>query len=235
VPEQKANRLELTGVFGLVAPLAATLGLFGATGSIERLQRDQPDLLFASVASVLIAGTLVTVASFLSGEGQGERSKDASLVLYGLAIFFTVGGFGLSLFLVFDNASAESRPAISASLNEDHSLLTGHVSASNLTTGDRLGLKVDLATLPAEASIDDLHPFARDGSIALERAYIGPDSNGKVDRDISLSIPPGGDYTHVTIKAFTGDRNRSCTEPEEEEPDPGTACALLALDHDRGS
>ena len=37
-----ANKLELAGVFGLVAPLAATLGLFKATGSIGRIQRDGP-------------------------------------------------------------------------------------------------------------------------------------------------------------------------------------------------
>ncbi|HEX5928254.1 MAG TPA: hypothetical protein VFY48_02575 [Solirubrobacterales bacterium] len=235
MPEQKANRLDLTGVFGLVAPLAATLGVFKATGSIERIQRDEPGWLFAAVALVLAAGTLVTIASFLAGEGQGKRSKSVSLVLYGLAILATIGGFGLALNLVFDNADDESRPSITASLNEDQSWLTAQVTAANLTTGDRLGIKVDLATLRKDKTIDKPRPFERDGSVSLERAYIGPDSDGDVDRKISLAVPPGGDYTHVTIKAFTGERNRSCTQPRAEEPDPGTACTFLAVAKDRGS
>jgi len=234
--EQKANRLDLTGVFGLVAPLAATLGLFKATGSIERIQRDEPGWLFAAVALVLAAGTLVTIASFLAGEGESAHGKRWSRGMYFVAIGCTVAGFAIALFLVFDNANAESRPTIVASLNEDQSRLTAHVTASNLTTGDRLALKIDLATLDKEKkrTIDDLHPFDPKGSEALERAYIGPDSDGNVDREVSLWIPPGGRFTHLTIKAFTAERNRSCTEPKEAEPDPGTACVFLALDPRRG-
>jgi len=232
--EQKANRLDLTGVFGLVAPLAATLGLFKATGSIERIQRDEPVWLFVGVALVLAAGTMVTIASFLAGEGESKRSKLVSRLLYFAATGCTVLGFAVALYLVFDNASEESRPSISASFNDGQSRLTGRVTASNLTTGDRLVLKVDLATLKAGNTIDDVHPFDPHGSISLERAYIGPDGNGNVDREFSLSVPPGGQFTHLTIKSFTGERTRSCAEPEERQFGPGTACVFLALDRARG-
>ena len=234
VASSTANRLDLAGVFALVAPLAATLGLFKATGSIERIQRDEPGWLFTAVALVLAAGTLVTIASFLSGEGESARSKRWSRLMYFVATGCTVVGFAIALLLVFENANDESRPSITASLNEDQSWLTARVTASNLTTGDRLGLKVDLATLRKDTTIDDSRPFAQEGSISLERAYIGPNSNGEVDRVISLAVPPGGRYTHLTIKAFTGERNRSCTEPREEGPDAGTACTFLAVDKDRG-
>ena len=229
-----ANRLDLTGVFGLVAPLAATLGVFKATGSIERIQRDEPEGLFAAVALVLAAGTLVTVASFLSGEGESARNKRWSRLLYFGALGCTLVGFGIALYLVFDNADDESRPSITAALNEDQSWLTARVTASNLTTGDRLGLKVDLATLRKGATIDENRPFRVDGSTSLERTYIGPDGDGEIDRTISLAVPAGGRYTHLTIKAFTGERNRSCTEPREEGPDAGTACTFLAVAKDRG-
>jgi hypothetical protein len=232
--EQKANRLELTGVFGLVAPLAATLGLFSATGSIDRIQRDYPGWLFVSIALVLVAGTLLTLSTFLAGEGESARAKGISRVLFLVATVSTLIGFGVALYLVVDNASDESRPSIVASLNEDESWLTAEVHASNLTTGDRLALKVDLATLEQGSRIDDLHPFSPTGSRSLERAYIGPDGGGKVERKISLAVPPGGSYTHITIKAFTGDSNRSCTEPREKLPDPGTACVFLAIAPDRG-
>jgi len=230
-----ANRLDLAGVFGLVAPLAATLGLFKATGSIERIQRDYPGWLFVSIALVLFAGTMLTVATFLSGEGESAGAKRLSRALYLVAAGCTLVGFGLALYLVVDNAGDESRPSITASLNEDQTWLTAQVSASNLTTGDRLGLKIDLATLRPDATIDDRTPFAEDGSVSLERTYIGPDSNGDIDRTISLAVPPGGNYTHLTIKAFTGERNRSCTDPQEEGPDAGTACTFLAIDPKRGS
>lgn len=229
-----ANRLDLAGVFALVAPLAATLGLFKATGSIERIQRDEPGWLLIAVALVLVAGTLVTVASFLAGEGESDRGKRWSRWMYFVALGCTLAGFTIALQLVFDNADDESRPSITASLNRDQSWLTAHVTAANLTTGDRLGVKVDLATLQEDATIDDRNPFARDGSTSLERAYIGPDDNGEVDRTISLAVPPGGSYTHITIKAFTGERNRSCTEPREEGPDVGTACTFLAVSPNHG-
>lgn len=182
---------------------------------------------------MLAAGTLVTIASYLSGEGESSNNKRWAHLMYYVATGCTVVGFGIALFLVFDNADAESRPAITASFNEDRSRLTGRVTASNLTTGDRLALKVDLATLKEGRTIDDLHPFDPDGSVSLERAYIGPDGDGKVDREISLWIPPGGDYTHLTIKAFTDERTRSCVEPEKQDFGPGTACVFLTLDHQR--
>ena len=233
IGEQKANRLDLTGVFGLVAPLAATLGLFKATGSIERIQRDEPIWLFAAVALVLAAGTMVTIASFLAGDGESARNKLVSRLLYFAATGCTVVGFAVALYLVFDNANEESRPSITASFNEDQSRLTGRVTASNLTTGDRLVFKVDLATLKEGNTIDDAHPFDPNGSVSLERAYIGPDANGNVDREFSLAVPRGGDYTHLTIKSFTGERTRSCAEPEERQFGPGTACVFLTLAHER--
>lgn len=231
--QPKANRLDLTGVFGLVAPLAATLGLFKATGSIERIQRDNPNGLFRAVALVLAAGTIVTIATFLSGEGERKNVKWVTTwVLFPLAAICTVVGFGIALKLVFKNASAESRPAITAALSDDQSKLTARVTAANLKTEDRLGLKVDLATLAPGHEIDDPHPFARGKSFPLERAYVGPDSDGKVDQKIVLSVTPGGKYTHLVIKAFTEERNRSCTEPKES-LDPGTACTFIALDPKR--
>src|SRR4051794_6087514 len=208
----QANRLGLTGIFGLVAPLAATVGLFKASGTIGRIQRDDPYLLWVAIGLVLIAGTMVSVATFLSGEGESATAKRwVGRLFFGAAITTAVG-FGLALLLVFGNAGAESRPQISATLNPEQSQLTAHVRASHLRTDHRLAFKVDLATVRSDKSVDSVHPFASNGSLPLERAYMGPDSDGNVDQDITLSIPPGGNYTHVVIKAYTGDANQSCRE-----------------------
>jgi hypothetical protein len=232
--QPQANRLGLTGVFGLVAPLAATVGLFKASGTIGRIQRDDPYLLWVAIGLVLVAGTTVSVATFLSGEGQSAKAKRWEQRLYLGGAATTAVGFALALLLVFSNAGAESRPQISATLNPEQSQLTAHVTASHLQTDHRLAFKVDLATVRKDQTVDSVHPFAKYGTLPLERAYMGPDSDGNVDQQVTLSIPPGGNYTNVVIKAYTGATNLSCRELAKG-ADPGTACTILALEKDRGS
>jgi hypothetical protein len=234
VTKPEANRLGLAGVFGLVAPLAATLGLFRATGSIGRIQRDDPYLLWVAITLVLLAGTMLTIATFLGGEGESARARRWERGLFLGAAIFTAVGFGLALRLVFANAGVESRPQISATLNPAQSELKAHVTASHLRTDHRLALKVDLATVRPDKTVDSLHPFLKNGSLPLERAYMGPDADGNVDQQLTLSVPPGGSYTNVVIKAYTGATNQSCRELAAG-ADPGTACTILALDHERGA
>lgn len=229
-----ANRLDLAGVFALVAPLAATLGLFKATDSIGRIQRDEPAPLWLAIALVLLAGTMLTIGNFLSGEGESARAKHWSRRLFFAASICTAAGFMLALGLVFSNAGQESRPQIAASLSDTETTLNAHVTASNLRTDHRLAVKVDLATVRPGFSVDSIHPFMSDGSLPLERAYMGPDPEGDVDQKITLSIPPGGEYTNVVIKAYTGATNQSCRELAKG-ADPGTACTILALDPDHGT
>lgn len=229
-----ANRLDLAGVFALVAPLAATLGLFKATESIGRIQRDEPLLLWLAIALVLIAGTLLTIANFLSGEGESPQSRRWARRLFFSATICTAFGFALALLLVFSNAGQESRPQIAAALNDAETKLTAHVTASNMRTDHRLAFKVDLATVDPERTVDSVHPFLKHGSLPLERAYMGPDPDGDVDQEVTLSIPPGGAYTNVVIKAYTGATNQSCRELAKG-ADPGTACTILALDPDHGT
>jgi hypothetical protein len=229
-----ANRLDLAGVFALVAPLAATLGLFKATDSIGRIQRDEPFFLWLAIALVLLAGTMLTIANFLSGEGESGRAKRWARRLFFAASGCTALGFAVALALVFSNAGQESRPQIAAALNDTETKLTAHVTASNLKTDHRLALKVDLATVRFGESVDSVHPFMKNGSLPLERAYMGPNPDGDVDQQVTLSIPPGGKYTNVVIKAYTGPTNQSCRELAKG-ADPGTACTILALDRDHGT
>lgn len=233
VGKPEANRLGLAGVFALVAPLAATLGLFKASGAIGRIQRDDPYGLWIAITLVLVAGTMLTVATFLAGEGESAGAKRWQRRLFLAAAVLTALGFGLALRLVFANAGVEPRPQISATLSPDQSQLKAQVSASHLKTDHRLAVKVDLATVREGYSIDAVHPFAKNGSLPLERAYMGPDADGNVDQQLTLSIPPGGAYTNVVIKAYTGATNQSCRELAAG-ADPGTACTILALDHERG-
>ncbi len=234
VTSPTANRLDLAGVFALVAPLAATLGLFKATDSIGRIQRDEPGLLWLAITLVLLAGTMLTIANFLSGEGESRKGKRRARWLFFAASLCTAFGFALALGLVFSNAGQESRPQIAATLNDAETKLTARVTASNLRTDHRLAVKVDLATVRPGHSVDSVHPFLKDGSLPLERAYMGPDPDGDVDQELSLSIPPGGEYTNVVIKAYTGATNQSCRELAKG-ADPGTSCTIIALDPDHGA
>lgn len=118
-----ANRLDLAGVFGLVAPLAATLGLFKATGSIGRIQRDDPYLLWLAIALVLLAGTMLTNRQ-LPLRRRGEPGSQAV-----------------------------AKAMITATLSDDYSELTAHVTASNLKTDRRLAFKVDLATVNPKLTV----------------------------------------------------------------------------------
>jgi hypothetical protein len=154
--------------------------------------------------------------------------------LFIAAAVLTAGGFIVAIYLVVENANLESRPAIAASLDRSQSKLTARVEVSHLKTDHRLALKVDLATLKRGRTIGDIHPFQKRGRLPLERTYVGPDADGNVDQAVSVAIPAGGSYTDLVIKAFTGEKNRSCTEAEAEGPDPGTACTFLALDPARG-
>ncbi|HEX7278927.1 MAG TPA: hypothetical protein VF255_04800 [Solirubrobacterales bacterium] len=228
-----ANRLDLAGVFGLVAPLAATMALFKATGSIGRIQRDEPYWLLVAIALVLLAGTTLAVATFLSGEGESSKGKWWEKRLFLLAAACTALGFGIALWLVFDNADQEPRPMIAAVLSDDHSKLTAHVTASNLRTDDRLALKVDLATVRSGMTVDSVHPFEKYGTLPLQRTYVGPDSDGKIDQRVTMSIPTGGQYTNLVIKAYTSPTNQSCRELAGG-ADRGTACTILYLDPGRG-
>jgi hypothetical protein len=225
------ERLELGGIVALVAPLAGMLGLFQATGTIGRLQRDQPAWLVAAVALVLLAGGLLTIASYLNGgDSQHDRLRTRLYVSGSLA---AVVGFVLALILVVGNADNESRPRIGASLGVDEAKLTADVSASNLATGDHLEVKVDLATLKYGDTLDDPHPFAT-GSKQLERAYVGPDSEGEAEEAISIPIPgkDGQKKEVVVIKAYTHTQE-GCLEPTTISGNAGTACMYLSLDSNR--
>ncbi len=217
-----------------MAPLAATMGLFKATGSIGRIQRDDSEGLLFAIVFVLAAGTMVTVATFLAGEGETARAKRWERWLFGGAIICTVLGFIIAIDLVLNNASEEPRPAITAALSNDQSVLTAHVTASNLKTDHRLALKVDLTTVRPEITVDAVHPFMADGNFPLERTYVGPDSDGNVDQRIKMRVPPGGSYTNLVIEAYTADTNRACRVLVEG-AERGTACTILYLDPHRGA
>jgi hypothetical protein len=223
------DKLELGGIVALVAPLAATLGLFQATGTIGRLQRDQPFWLLVAVVLVLIAGGLLTIASYINGANSDSDGLRSSLRILGTLA--AIAGFVLAVGLIIGNADNESRPRIAASLDESESKLSADVSASNLATSDHLEVKVDLATLKSHKTLDDAHPFRTD-SKQLERAYVGPDSDGEAKEVISIPIPAGGEYTDVVIKAYT-QTQEGCLEPTTVSGNAGTACMYLTLDPGR--
>jgi hypothetical protein len=63
---------------------------------------------------------------------------------------------------------------------------------------------------------------------------MGPDPDGNINQWLKLTVPPGGEYTDLVIKAYTGATNQSCRELSES-GEAGTACTILAVDPERGT
>jgi hypothetical protein len=220
----------LTAVAMLVAPLLTAVSGLALTGTIGRVQRDEPKLFLIAIGLVIAAGTFWVLASTLAAF-RGRRSI-AALSLRLLAFVFAAGGFGLAIESAIDAANNEPRPQITSTLSEDGTKLTVNVKASNLATEKRLAIRVDL--LDQENTV---------GGEAYE-AYIGPDGDGNIDHTVTLRLPKS-DYTRIGVRAYTGSNEPKCfrTEKEQKEAEErekrekgdeedrvsGTGCVIITL------
>lgn len=208
----------------LFIPFITGLAGLAATGTIGRVQRNEPAMLSAALFLVLGAGALWLISSQLKASPKAVRVAASAVAFL---------GFVLGFYATVSTANDEPRPQISASLSDDARKLTAEVSASNLETEDRLAIFVDV--------------FNREGGEFFEfvsSAYEGPDADGNVEITLSTNLPKGP-YTDVSVKAFTGqggECNDLMTEKEKEEvakgaggekDEPiltsGTGCVVLPI------
>lgn len=211
--------ISLASIGLLVTPLLAILGGLALTGTVGRVQRDEPFWFSVAIGLVLFSGAAWVAADTLTApQGSASRSwtdKIIRLVSLGAAL----GGFVLALTIAVASANNESRPQITPTLSADRTTLTTHVTASNLPTDNRLAFRIDL--LRESKTI-----------IHLYQSYVGPNSDGDVDQTITTRLPRGG-FEEIGIKAYTGTTSPSCDDFSEVQEDStfgsGTGCVIITL------
>lgn len=222
----------LTGVAMLVVPLLTAVSGLALTGTIGRVQRDEPKNFAIAIGLVIAAGTVWVLASTLKAprSWKGRHIWDALLKL--LALSLAAIGFYLAINAAIDAANNEPRPQITSTLSEDRTKLTVNVKASNLATEKRLAIRVDL--LSQEGSVGEAY-----------EAYLGPDGDGNIDHTATIPLPKSG-YSRIGVRAHTGSSEPKCVRTEEEQREKeeadsenkkadaedrvsGTGCVIITL------
>lgn len=214
-PEAGAN---IGSIGMLIAPLIAAMGGLALTGTIGRVQRDEPLGLCIALSLVVASGVLwVAATSFPSWE-LGKRIHFSSFAK-GAAFIAALAGFALALILAVNTADNTPRPQITPTLSEDGSKLTAKVTASNMPTDQRLVVRIDLLE-------------GRQALAPIYESYMGPDGDGNIDQTVTIPLPKSG-YTEVGVMAHTGDREAKCDDFEavaaNEEFRTGTGCVIITL------
>jgi hypothetical protein len=196
-------------VTGLVAALTALT----ATGTLGRVQRDDPGAIIWALGLVALAGGLWALAPLMSSAKIGKRLKVVG-VLCGLA------GFFFALNAAVSSADHEPRPQVSARLSGNHKTLTTTVTASNLSSTRRMAIALVLLN-------------AKEEKTPIYRAFLGPTSDGTLDQTIVTPLPDLSPYSQIMVRAYTGSISQGCDEYEESPNDAstgsGTACVLISL------
>jgi hypothetical protein len=215
---ESSGSVSLSSIGLLVAPLIAALAGLALTGTIGRVQRDDPLGLSIAIGLVVASGAFWVLASNLTAPAAGAKRGTLDILLRVVSVVLAAAGFILALAVAVATANNEPRPQISANLSADRTSLTSHVTASNLPTNNRLAFRVDLLN----GSNDQ----------PLYRAYVGPNSDGDVDQTITTPLPASG-YSEIGIKAYTGTTSPSCDDfsavREDATIGSGTGCVIITL------
>ncbi len=209
----------LTSIGMLVAPLIAALAGLALTGTIGRVQRDEPVLFSVAIGLVIASGVLWVAAETFTAPKTGESRNTPDIVLRSIAFLFAGAGFIIALAAAVATANNESRPQISSLVSDDGAKLTTHVTASNLRSDHRLAFRIDL--------LQDGKPTG-----SLYRAYVGPNSDGTVDQTVT-NLLPAGKYDEIGIKAYTGTTSPGCDDfkavKETATFGSGTGCVIMRV------
>jgi hypothetical protein len=218
-PAEGSAGAGLTSIAMLVAPLIAALGGLALTGTIGRVQRDEPFWFSFAIGLVIASGVLWVMASTFTAPKTSDKRSTWDIVLRSIAFALAGAGFVIALVVAVTTANNESRPQVSATVSDDGTKLTTHVTASSLPSNDRLAFRIDLLKGGEPAG-------------ALYRAYVGPNSDGSVDQTITTLLPPGK-YEEIGVQAYTGTTTPSCDDfalvRSESTFGSGTGCVILRV------
>ncbi|MDQ3725532.1 MAG: hypothetical protein M3335_06550 [Actinomycetota bacterium] len=201
-----------------MAPLIAAMGGLVLTGTIGRVQRDEPELLSLAILLVVVSGVLWVAAPSFEGAKIIKRWR-ADVAAKRWAFVFGGIGFMLALGIAVNSADNSPRPRLIPTLSEDGSKLTTTIEASNLPSDRRLAFRIDL--LRQRQTVGHVY-----------EAYVGPDGDGNVNQTITVPLPESG-YTEIGVKAYTGTSAPGCDDFAEVLDDDdllsGTACAVITI------
>lgn len=214
----------LASIAMFIAPLVAAVALLTTTGTIGRVQRDQPKCFAGAIVLVLVAGALWSLVPALEiGDAKAKCRLKISSALFAFA------GFALTFVLTISIANDQPRPRITAALSENRKLLDATITVSGLPTDQRAAIHVDaLRRDPADQAEFEY-------TERVYRAFVGPDSDGNVTHALNIPLPRG-DFTDVGIKGFTSGTSTLCDDYQlaqleggEKTTGSGTACVTIAL------
>jgi hypothetical protein len=202
-----------------VATLIGVLGTFTLTGTVGRVFRNDPEDLRASLVLLLIGAAFLAAAGLPATDGITERIcyfSGAGLTLAGLLLGVAAGA---------DSVDDVERPAIAAQLVDDGLRLKGNVKVGNMSSDASMAVLVDGLQVNPQGVVV--------AHATIHKAYVGPDSDGKIDLPIDVRLPAGA-YDEVGVKAWTSterDRGDPPVRPcsEHSQSDVGTGCVRLPL------
>lgn len=210
----------LTSIGMLVAPLIAAMGGLALTGTIGRVQRDEPTGFCIALALVIASGVLWVAASNVP-DWKIREKLTLSTAVKGVAFLFGGIGFATALALAVNTANNAPRPQITPTLilGDGGSKLKTEIKASNLATDRRLAFRVDL-----------LRRMEVVGHVY--ESYIGPDGDGNIDETVTVALPKS-DFTEIGVKAYTGTTSPSCDDfslvRDDDQFLTGTGCVIITL------
>jgi hypothetical protein len=203
----------LAGIGVAVTGLVAALAALTLTGTIGRVQRDDPNAILLALVLVAIAGGIWAVAPTV-------KLKRAPWVGKVVGIVFAIAGFAVALHAAVTSADHEPRPQLSAQLSSDRKTLTTTVAASNLSSNRRIAIAVSLLK-----SDESRYP--------LYKGFVGPTSEGTFSQTLITHLPNLAPYSTIQVRAYTGPISSSCDEYQEHPKNPtigaGTACVVIWL------
>jgi hypothetical protein len=200
----------VTAVVGVLTGLAVT-------GILAQAQRNHGVWLLAAFSAVL-AGAVLWIAATLLPRHHRKAAHESKhfawlqrlwrwilrrQVLQTVAILTFGIGLGFAINALILTQRDTERPSVSAAFNHKTRTLTAHASAHGLSTDDRLVVLVSGLT----PQPDNPTQLTEDPK-SLYYAVIGPDQDGDITHDVSVSVPTR--YDVVGVKAWTGPKESEC-------------------------
>jgi hypothetical protein len=230
--ENNANS-NLTAIAGAAALVVSLVGLFVLTGVVGRVQRNEAGLFVAGMGTVVVAALVLLIAEQVGPTGApADTARGARTLRIGASVLGTIGIL-LAVAASVSSARTTERPVVTGSFSSGSTTeFTATAKASNLSSSRRVIVIVDgLSGMGANWEAHTIY-----------QAYLGPDSDGKVDHHVTLQIPQDSHYAAVGVKAYTGLRDaafddtpcstypRQVSQPRQADrfSKQGPGCVILA-------
>lgn len=199
---------------GVGTLVAAVSGLTGV-GTLDRLERNEPKILFGALLLVLLASLLFVAAGLPVTGGRSELL--AKLIATGL----TIVGVSWAIAAQIRTAGERERPAMTIAVDEGGTTVEGSVEAAHFSSDARVTVLVDGLTSTKDGGWE-VHNLAQ--------YHVGPDDAGKIAQKVDVRVPPIG-YESIGMKAWSDDSAEPCaaTYPAGTNTRARTGCIVVPL------